>query len=109
MCVSALQARALWYMIETVAQVNNSVDGRIVQILWGKETTMFDYDSKVNDRINFFRDCAWPVRVAAIHTCCSPKFVVRILKPYVRHADSGFLFMSVVNLLTSLILRTLAS
>jgi len=73
-------------MIETVAQDSDAVDGSVVQVIWDSKTTMFDYDAQVHDRASYFRDSAWPVRVVAIHTCCSPKFVLHILKPYV-HAD----------------------
>lgn len=50
---SESMSRALWYTIEAVAQDNKAVDASIVQILWDRHSTMFDYDKEVH--VSFMR------------------------------------------------------
>jgi hypothetical protein len=67
--------------VEVASQENNDVHCSIVEVTWNKNTTMFDYDRKVHDRINYFRENSWPVRVAALHMCCSSSLIIRLVKP----------------------------
>ena len=49
--------------------------------MWNRSSTIWEYDHTIHDRINYFQEEAWPVRVAALHVCCSSSFIIRIIKP----------------------------
>lgn len=49
--------------------------------MWSKGASLFDYDSKLHDLINYYRDNAWPVKVAAFHVCCASGFILKFIKP----------------------------
>lgn len=68
-------------MIEVASHQNTDIGSRVVQIMWDRHTTLWDYDGQVYDRMNYFDTSAWPVRIAAFHDCCPPKFMLRIIKP----------------------------
>jgi len=43
-----LQRRAIWYTIECASKENNEIGSGIVQILWERDTTLWDYDNKMH-------------------------------------------------------------
>ena len=75
--------RAIWYVIEVTSQSNNDMRSSVVQILWLKNTTIWDYDHKVHDGMEHFETSAWPIRSCAFHVCCAPSFVHCIIKPII--------------------------
>jgi hypothetical protein len=42
--------------------------------------TIWDYD-RVYERMNQFETSAWPLRLGAMHACCSPSVLIRFIKP----------------------------
>jgi len=75
-------------VIEVAAQSNTDIDSGIVEVMCNWTSSLFDYDPQVHDRINYFRDYAWPIRVAALHVCCTPGFVIRFVKPVIMAVKS---------------------
>jgi hypothetical protein len=67
--------------MEIAAEANQDTDSGLVQILWDKDTTIWDYDHNVFSQVaNFMTNC-WPVKMLANHVCCSPRLIARFLKP----------------------------
>lgn len=49
-----------------------------------RSTTIYDYDSKVSDKIVYlFRQC-FPLKTMPTHICCAHPLLVRILKPLMK-------------------------
>lgn len=68
-------------MIEVASQQNTDIVSGIVEIVWDKESTVWNYDSKVYDRWTYFETHAWPVQITAFHACCPPPFIKRMIYP----------------------------
>ena len=79
--LSTEKLRAMWYVIEVTSQENTDMRSSVAQIIWLKNMTIWDYDRKVYDRMEYFETNAFPIRNCAFHICCAPSFVYRILKP----------------------------
>lgn len=73
--------RAIWYTIEVAAQESIAVDCGIVQLLWERHTSLFDYDPKMHDAIALYLKTCWPVKMTASHICCPPRIPIKVLKP----------------------------
>jgi len=82
--VSVSQLRAWWYVFEVASRKNNDIGRAVVNVSWDKNSTIWGFDRHVGDSFIRLEKTAWPVRVAAVHVCCSPKFIVRVMKPYVK-------------------------
>lgn len=80
---SASLLRAIWYTVEVASQKRRSdnINSSAVQVMWDLKTSLFDYDRRVYDRMNYFDTSAWPVKIAAFHDCCPPAFMTQIIKP----------------------------
>jgi hypothetical protein len=75
--------RAIWYVIEVTSQSNIDIESRMVSVVWLKNGTIWDYDTKIYDRMDYFEVNAWPIRPCAFHACCAPSFVHRFVKPVI--------------------------
>lgn len=73
--------RAFWYIIEVVAEENTDSRNAFVEMVWNKDSSIFDYDRNLHDRCLYFQDNAWPIRCASIYVCCSPPLITRFLTP----------------------------
>jgi hypothetical protein len=76
-----LQLRAVWYVIEVLAQENSDVGSGVVMIIWDKNFTIWDYDDRLYERMTHFDMNGWPVKVTACHCSVAPWFVFKIVKP----------------------------
>jgi len=63
------------------ARQNKDVAGGIVEIVWDKESTVWDYDPAAYQRWTYFETHAWPIQIIAFHVCCPPPFIKRIIFP----------------------------
>jgi len=75
------QLRAIWYVIEVASLANDDIRSSAVQLVWFKNTNIFDYDANVYDRMTYFETSAWPIRKCSSHVCCPESYVIHILKP----------------------------
>jgi hypothetical protein len=92
-----MQLRAIWYVIEVLAQTNTDIRSGVVAIVWDKDFTIWDYDDRLNERMAYFDMKCWPVKLIATHICCPPWFMVKIVKPILyalinKHARSRIMF-----------------
>jgi len=81
--VAMEQLRAIWYVIEVTSLANDDIDSGFVNLVWFKNTNIFDYDAKVYDPMTYFERSAWPIRKCSSHVCCPDSYTLRILKPIV--------------------------
>jgi len=81
--VAMEQLRAIWYVIEVTSLANDEIRSGFVQLVWFKNTNIFDYDAKVYDQMNYLERSAWPIRRCCCHVCCPDSYTLRILKPIV--------------------------
>jgi hypothetical protein len=73
--------RALWYLVEVI--VEESDHHLFIVLVWDKETTIWDFDQYLHNRmLYFFRSC-WPVKDHPTHICATPPVIIRLLKPVV--------------------------
>ena len=72
-----LQLRACWYVIEAVARANIHIHSGLVLINYFKDFTMWDFDNKLYERLNYLNQNCWPVRRIATHVCCAPPIFVK--------------------------------
>lgn len=79
--LTRMKLRAVWYVIEVLAQENTHVRSGVVMIVWDKHFTIWDYDDRLYERMTRFDMNSWPVKVTACHCCIAPWFMVRIVKP----------------------------
>lgn len=68
-------------MIESASSQNKDLVSGIVEIVWDKESTVWEYDPQCYDRWTYFETHAWPVQITAFHVCCPPPFLKRIIVP----------------------------
>lgn len=52
-----------------------------MQVVWAKKLSLFDYESKIYDRMHYFEANAWPIRKCSFHVCCPESYTVRVTKP----------------------------
>lgn len=64
--------RAIWYTTEVAAQESIAVYCGIVQLLWERHTSLFDYDQKMHDAsiVHYLKTC-WPVQSHLLPTTTS--------------------------------------
>lgn len=43
--------RAIWYIVEVAAEMNDDISGSVVNIVWFRNATLLDYDEKVPFRL----------------------------------------------------------
>jgi hypothetical protein len=89
-------------VIEVTAQENNDVRSGIVMIVWAKESSIFDFDHRLNERMMYFEKACWPVKRIAVHSpiCFCPWVMTKIIKPIIyawidKHTRSRHLFHTV--------------
>jgi hypothetical protein len=76
--------RAFWYLMEVFIDESGCDGSGFVTIVWDLNTTIYDYDSKVSDKIVYlFRQC-FPLKTMPTHICCAHPLLVRILKPLMK-------------------------
>jgi hypothetical protein len=75
------QLRAIWYVIEAAAQENTDLKRHAVQVVRYKDMSIFDYDTDIFNRMNYFETSCWPIRNCSFHLCCPPSDTLRALKP----------------------------
>jgi hypothetical protein len=79
---SAGALRAVWYIIEVAAsEKEQDVESGVVEIVWDKNSTVWDYDSQVYSRWTYFETYAWPIQITAFHVCLPPPFILRVINP----------------------------
>jgi len=71
----------MWYIAEVAAQDDTDVGSGVVEVVWDTDTTIFDYDRKVWDRLLAYLHLYWPVKTIAAHVCCSPRIIHRLVYP----------------------------
>jgi len=49
--------------------------------VWDKGSTLWDFDHCVYQQIMYFEMNAWPIKLISSHICCTPSFILRIIKP----------------------------
>lgn len=69
--------------MEVLAQENTDMNSGAVMVVWDKNSSIWDYDRKVYDRMVYFEAQCWPVKLLAHHICGSAVFSFRLLKPIV--------------------------
>lgn len=74
--------RALWYVVEVTAYANYHITSGIVQIVWFKGATIWDYDKVYDQMADYYSNC-FPIKVLASHLCCPPKIITRVIQPIV--------------------------
>lgn len=72
--------RAIWYVAEKAAQDNTDIAGGIVQLVWCRNASLFDYDMKCIDGWASYLSNCWPIKLLANHICC-PTAIDKIMKP----------------------------
>jgi hypothetical protein len=75
--------RSIWYTMEVAAQECTEISSGIVQIHWERDTTLWDYDSKMHDCIAECLKTSWPVKLISSHICCPPSIPLRFLRPII--------------------------
>jgi hypothetical protein len=76
------QLRAIWYVIELLAQANTDVRSGAVMVVWDKDFTIWDYDQRLYERMTYFDMNCWPVKVIACHVFIAPWFMIKVVKPF---------------------------
>jgi hypothetical protein len=109
--IIVLQLRAVWYVIEVIAQTNIGHQPGFVVVNWAKDFTMWEYDHTLYDGIGRFDKTSWPVKPLAAHFCCPPWILVNVIHPLVNAAcDSRIRHRTLVhNVPESQILNVLSS
>ena len=78
-----LQLRVFWYAVEVLSHDNTDVRSGYVQVVWNKDSTIWDFDLRGYKRLTYFERSCWPVKCMAAHVCCSPRSSLQIIKPIV--------------------------
>jgi hypothetical protein len=79
--VFVLKLRAFWYAMEVTSQSNTDINAGVCQIIWDKGSSPFDFDRYAWQGYISHLTHSWPMKPTAIHSCCTPAFVIRIIKP----------------------------
>jgi hypothetical protein len=66
-----------------MAQINTDKGSAIIAVNWVKVMSMWDYDHRFWDRINYFNRNCWPVKIIANHTCFPAWIMANIIKPII--------------------------
>jgi hypothetical protein len=82
------QLRAAWYVIEVACRSNKDIDSGVVQLVWGENSTVWDYDQYLHRRINDFESTCWPCRFDCFHCFSETKFLFHIFRPIVSALQS---------------------
>jgi hypothetical protein len=69
--------------MEVASQENTDVRSGVVYIIWDRDSTIWDFDYKLQSRLTYLDRSCWPVKLVAAHPCCSPGFVIRMTKPII--------------------------
>jgi hypothetical protein len=80
--------RAAWYVIEVACRSNKDIDSGVVQLVWGENSTVWDYDQYLHRRINDFESTCWPCRFDCFHCFSETKFLFHIFRPIVSALQS---------------------
>ena len=64
-----------------LANENKNIGSGYVCVVWDKNSSFADFDYKVYERIMYYEMNAWPAKLIASHICCTPSFVLRMVKP----------------------------
>lgn len=73
--------RAVWYTIEVTAKQNTDVVSGLVELVYDKHSSVWNYDNRVYPRWTDFETNAWPVQIMAFHVLCPPPFIKRVIFP----------------------------
>jgi hypothetical protein len=73
--------RAFWFAMEVSSQSNTDINAGVCQIIWDKGSSPFDFDRYAWQGYISHLTHSWPMKPTAIHACCTPSFVIRIIKP----------------------------
>lgn len=76
-----LQLRSFWYTMEVASRSNNDIGSGFVHVVWDKHSQLTDFDRRLWDGYLTGMTSAWPIKSMAIHSCCTPALVVKIIKP----------------------------
>jgi len=71
----------MWYVAEVAAEANTDAGSGVVEVAWDRDTTIFDYDPTIYDRLLTYLHLYWPVKTVASHVCCSPRITRRLVHP----------------------------
>lgn len=79
---AAALLRAVWYTIEVAArEKEQDIESGVVEIIWDRDSTVWDYDSQVYSRWTDFETHCWPIQIIAFHACLPPPFILRLIYP----------------------------
>jgi len=75
------QLRAAWYVAEVASQTNHDIDSGVVQIVWGKNSTVWDYDHQLYTKYAKYESSCWPCKFDCFHDCLAPDFICQVVVP----------------------------
>ena len=92
--------RAFWYAMEVSSQSNTDINAGVCHVVWDKGSSPFDFDRYAWQGYCRHLTHSWPMKPTAIHSCCTPAFVVRIIKPSKYAMSMSHVLVSVLFSLT---------
>lgn len=75
--------------MEVTSRSNTDIGSGFVHVVWDKHSALGDFDRYLWDGYLRHMTNAWPIKSVAIHSCCTPFIVVRIIKPSTFSVDNG--------------------
>jgi hypothetical protein len=66
-----------------VIEVASQSNANIVNLVWDKDSTLFDFDRHLYEKFSFFKYQCWPVKFECRHLCCTRNIAARVLLPVV--------------------------
>ncbi len=70
------------------SRANKDIDSGVVELVWDKHSTVWEYDHSLYKQLLEFEASCWPCRFDCYHVCCTPKFIVRVVFPIVSALQS---------------------
>lgn len=67
--------------MEVTSQQNTDISSGFVFVINHQDTTIWNYDRKAMDLLQYFEKSCWPVQCVAFHVCCPSSMCTKILKP----------------------------
>lgn len=67
--------------MEVASQSSKDMDCGIVELVWDKHSTIWEYDHELYEKYAYFKSSCWPVKFECFHVCCSPRFIRRVVFP----------------------------
>lgn len=81
-----------------MAQQSTDIGSGYVCVVWDKGSSVWDFDQKVYRKLMEYEMNAWPVKLVSSHICCTPSYILRIIKPSKYHVLCGLFFVPLASL-----------